>query len=87
VERLKLYRATLSVIRFMAVLNFIYTVLGTAFLVIGLFPNVSDALDVNYGQSTQFLRLGKCTFKTINLSIAKQFPTERSEYIILRMHL
>merc|ERR1711976_1034870 len=36
VERMKLYRATLSVVRFMAVLNFIYTVVGTAFFVIGL---------------------------------------------------
>jgi len=58
VERLKLYKATLSVIRFMSVLNFIYTVVGTAFLIIGLFPKVHDALDITKGQSEQFLKLG-----------------------------
>ena len=59
VERLKLYKATLSVIRFMAVLNFIYTVVGTAFLIIGLFDNVHEAMGITRGQSGQFLKLGK----------------------------
>ena len=59
VERLKLYKATLSVIRFMAVLNFIYTVVGTAFLIIGLFENVHEAMGITRGQSGQFLKLGK----------------------------
>lgn len=63
VERLKLYKATLQVIRFMAVLNFIYSVVGTAFLVIGLFPRVSDALEISQLQSAQFLRLGKATIR------------------------
>jgi len=58
VERLKLYKATLSVIRFMAVLNFIYTVVGSAFLIIGLYEKVHDALDINKRQAEQFLRLG-----------------------------
>merc|ERR1711997_858554 len=58
VERLKLYKATLSVIRFMAVLNFIYTVVGSAFLIIGLYEKVHDALDINQRQAQQFLRLG-----------------------------
>ena len=62
VERLKLYKATLSVIRFMSVLNFIYTVVGTAFLIIGLFPKVHDALDITKGQSEQFLKLGEYLF-------------------------
>merc|ERR1739848_580920 len=48
----------LSVIRFMAVLNFIYTVVGTAFLIIGLFPKVHRALGINETQSQQFLKLG-----------------------------
>ena len=59
VERLKLYRATLSVVRFMAVLNFIYTVVGSAFLIIGLSPSVYEAMDINNSQSAQFLKLGK----------------------------
>ena len=59
VERMKLYRATLSVVRFMAVLNFIYTVVGTAFLVIGLFPKIYKALDIPHSASPQFLKLGK----------------------------
>ena len=59
VERLKLYRATLSVVRFMAVLNFIYTVVGSAFLIIGLSPKVYEAMEINNNQSAQFLRLGK----------------------------
>ena len=59
VERLKLYKATLSVVRFMAVLNFIYTVVGTAFLVIGLFPKIYQALDISAHASPQFLKLGK----------------------------
>ena len=59
VERMKLYRATLSVVRFMAVLNFIYTVVGTAFLVIGLFPKIYEALDIPHSASPQFLKLGK----------------------------
>lgn len=58
VERLKLYRATLSVVRFMAVLNFIYTVVGSAFLIIGLSPSVYEAMDINNSQSAQFLKLG-----------------------------
>jgi len=58
VERLKLYRATLSVVRFMAVLNFIYTVVGSAFLIIGLSPKVYEAMEINNNQSAQFLRLG-----------------------------
>lgn len=58
VERLKLYRATLSVIRFMAVLNFIYTVVGTAFLIIGLFDSVHEAMGIDSRQSGQFLKLG-----------------------------
>jgi len=58
VERLKLYRATLSVVRFMAVLNFIYTVVGSAFLIIGLSPQVYDAMEINNAQSAQFLKLG-----------------------------
>merc|ERR1711997_632190 len=58
VERMKLYRATLSVVRFMAVLNFIYTVVGTAFLVIGLFPKIYEALDIPHSASPQFLKLG-----------------------------
>ena len=59
VERLKLYKATLSVVRFMAVLNFIYTVVGSAFLIIGLSPKVYGALEITPGQSAQFRRLGK----------------------------
>ena len=59
VERLKLYRATLSVVRFMAVLNFIYTVVGSAFLIIGLSPSVYEAMEINNKQSAQFLKLGK----------------------------
>ena len=62
VERLKLYRATLSVVRFMAVLNFIYTVVGSAFLIIGLSPSVYEAMDINNSQSAQFLKLGKGAF-------------------------
>jgi len=58
VERLKLYRATLSVVRFMAVLNFIYTVVGSAFLIIGLSPSVYEAMEINNKQSAQFLKLG-----------------------------
>merc|ERR1712020_512614 len=38
--------------------NFIYTVVGTAFLVIGLYEKVHDALEINNAQSAQFLRLG-----------------------------
>ena len=73
VERLKLYKATLSVIRFMAVLNFIYTVVGTAFLIIGLFENVHEAMGITPGQSGQFLKLGKflkilhCSFCPITM--------------------
>ena len=59
VERMKLYRATLSVIRFMAVLNFIYTVVGSAFLIIGLSPKVYEAMEIGEPQSAQFLRFGK----------------------------
>lgn len=59
VERMKLYKATLSVVRFMAVLNFIYTVVGSAFLLIGLSPKVYQAMELSSNQSTQFLRLGK----------------------------
>merc|ERR1711983_66812 len=58
VERMKLYRATLSVVRFMAVLNFIYTVVGSAFLIIGLSPSVYEAMEINNKQSAQFLKLG-----------------------------
>ena len=65
VERLKLYKATLSVIRFMAVLNFIYTVVGTAFLIIGLIPHVHRALGINEIQSQQFLKLGKFLLKNV----------------------
>ena len=65
VERLKLYKATLSVIRFMAVLNFIYTVVGTAFLIIGLIPHVHRALGINETQSQQFLKLGKFLLKNV----------------------
>ena len=65
VERMKLYRATLSVVRFMAVLNFIYTVVGTAFLVIGLFPKIYEALDISHSASPQFLKLGKSSFSLL----------------------
>ena len=70
VERLKLYKATLSVIRFMAVLNFIYTVVGSAFLIIGLYEKVHDALDINQRQAQQFLRLGKYIHSTYKWSTA-----------------
>ena len=43
----------------MAVLNFIYTVVGSAFLIIGLSPSVYEAMDINNSQSAQFLKLGK----------------------------
>lgn len=59
VERMKLYKATLSVVRFMAVLNFIYTVVGCAFLIIGLTPQVYQAMEIKPNQSAQFLKLGK----------------------------
>ena len=65
VERMKLYRATLSVIRFMAVLNFIYTVVGSAFLIIGLSPKVYEAMEIGEPQSAQFLRFGEQFFAAI----------------------
>jgi hypothetical protein len=75
VERLKLYRATLSVVRFMAVLNFIYTVVGSAFLIIGLSPSVYEAMDINNSQSAQFLKLGKILsfFRRDNQSCLARF--------------
>lgn len=58
VERLKLYKASCSVVRFMSIINFIYTVLGAAMLIIGLFPNMTKTLDISEFQRMQFLKFG-----------------------------
>lgn len=69
VERLKLYKATLTVIRFFAVLNFIYSVVGVAFVIIGFTPKVYEALEIQPNQSTQFLKLGVCVCLFAPLSL------------------
>ena len=86
VERLKLYKATLSVIRFMAVLNFIYTVVGTAFLIIGLFENVHEAMGITRGQSGQFLKLGKfnlvSAYCSMNLIVDEGTGIQLHNYVV-----
>ena len=63
-ERLKLYRVSLSVIRFLSVLNFVYTVLGVTFLLLALCTEWTPEFDDR--QRAQFFKIGEAlslTFK------------------------
>ncbi len=56
-ERLKLFRVSLSVIRFLSILNFVYTVLGVTFLVLALCTDWTP--EFSGYQRTQFFRIGE----------------------------
>ena len=56
-ERLKLYRVSLSVIRFLSVLNFVYTVLGVTFLLLALCTEWTPEFDDK--QRAQFFKIGE----------------------------
>lgn len=60
VERFKLYRASLSVIRFLLVLNLTYTVLGVAFLIMAFAKDLTP--EFSNDQRSQFGRIGKQDF-------------------------
>jgi hypothetical protein len=57
VERLKLYRASVSVVRFLSILNLTYTMVGAAFLVLAFCPQWTT--DFSDQQRFQFMKLGK----------------------------
>ena len=56
VERLKLYRASVSVVRFLSILNLTYTLVGAAFLILAFCPQWTT--DFNDQQRFQFMKLG-----------------------------
>ena len=62
-ERFKLYRVSLSVIRFLSILNFIYTILGVTFLMLALCSDWTPEFEDH--QRAQFFRIGKYS---LNLS-------------------
>ncbi|TRY67079.1 hypothetical protein TCAL_05965 [Tigriopus californicus] len=55
-ERLKLYRVSLSVIRFLSILNFVYTLLGVTLLMLAMSSDLSQ--DFTDAQRDQFFRIG-----------------------------
>lgn len=55
-ERLKLYRVSLSVIRFLSILNFVYTILGITFLMLALCSDWTPEFGDH--QRAQFFRIG-----------------------------
>lgn len=55
-ERLKLYRVSLSVIRFLSILNFVYTLLGVTLLMLAMSSDLSQ--DFSNAQRDQFFRIG-----------------------------
>ncbi len=63
-ERLKLYRVSLSVIRFLSILNFVYTVLGVTFLMLALCTEWTP--EFNDYQRNQFFRIGEIYIITSN---------------------
>jgi hypothetical protein len=68
VERLKLYRASVSVIRFLSVLNLTYTLVGAAFLILAFCPQWTT--DFTDQQRFQFMKLGVfvCIFAPLALT-------------------
>ena len=56
-ERLKVLRVSLSVIRFLSILNFVYTILGLTFLLLALCRDWTPQFD-EY-QRNEFFRIGK----------------------------
>ena len=54
--RLKHYRVSLSVIRFLSILNFVYTILGVTFLVLALCSDWTP--EFNDAQRSQFYKIG-----------------------------
>jgi hypothetical protein len=55
-ERMKMLRVSLSVIRFLSILNLVYTLLGITLLVMALCTNLAPEFDDN--QRTQFYKIG-----------------------------
>ncbi len=60
VERLKLYRASVSVVRFLSILNLTYTLVGAAFLILAFCPQWTT--DFSDQQRFQFMKLGNYSF-------------------------